>query len=386
MLIKSLFVLASSALLCGCAAGSMATPVPPSDFDALVERLMRENSVEGMAVAMIDQGRIEHIRAYGHRNAKGDPLTIQSIMYGASLTKTMFAFMVAQLATEGRIDLDRSIADYLSKPLSEYNDAEDAYAPWHHLAGDDRWRALTPRILLNHGSGFHNFYWLEPDQRLKFHFAPGTRYSYSGDGIILLQFVLEQGLGIDLQSEMQRRVFTPFGMQRSSLIWRPDFAVELADGWTAEGKAIGHDERSSVRAAGSLDTTIEDMARFVAGVMDGPEDLRKELFRPQLAIGSATQFPALQPEVPFEDRNSTLSAGLGTVTFNGPQGRGFFKGGHNDWTGNMLVCLEATRRCVVMLGNDVRAERIFPQVTSLALGETGLPWNWEYGETLRPGR
>ena len=77
-------------------------------------------------------------------------------MYGASLTKAVFAYTVMQLVEEGRIDLDRPIADYLPKPLPEYGNL-DAYGNWGDLAGDERWRRITPRILLTHSAGFANF-------------------------------------------------------------------------------------------------------------------------------------------------------------------------------------------------------------------------------------
>ena len=80
-----------------------------------------------------------------------------------------------------------------------------------------------------------------------------------------------------------------------------------------------------------------------------------------------------------EIRHFHLFAGLGVVVFDGPQGRGFFKGGHNDSTGNTWVCVERSRRCAVILSNDVRAEAAFPQLVRTLLGETGVPWNWEYG-------
>jgi hypothetical protein len=43
------------------------------------------------------------------------------------------------------------------------------------------------------------------------------------------------------------------------------------------------------------------------------------------------------------------------------------------------VCLERGRRCVVILANDVRAEAAFPDLVRAVLGETGAPWQWEYG-------
>lgn len=361
------------------------SPAPAADLRSKLQthvpRLLHETGTKGLAVAVIEDGRVRYVKAWGVRNARGDPLTTETVMYGASLTKAVFAYTVMQLAAEGRIDLDASIAEYLPKPLPAYPE-EDRYSSWPDLAGDERWRKLTPRILLTHGSGFANFGFLEPDRKLRFHFEPGSRYAYSGDGIILLQFVLERGLNLDVGAEMQRRVFKRFGMRNTSMTWRPDFARNMADGWSAEGRIEPHDERSTVRAAGSMDTTIADFARFAAAFMRG-EGLTKrgraEMIRPQLAITTSSQFPTLQAELPPVRQFKTLAAGLGLITFSGPSGRGFFKGGHNDTTGNMWVCLERRRRCVILLANDVRGEAAFPDIVKLVLGETGLPWAWEYG-------
>ena len=364
---------------------ALAAPAQAKMLDAsrvaeLAKAAMAETSAKGLAIAVIDDGRMTSAQAFGERNAKGDPLMTETVMYGASLTKAVFAYTVMQLAEEGRIDLDVSIAAYLPKPLPEYGNL-DAYGNWGDLAGDERWRKITPRILLTHSAGFANFWFVEPDQKLKFHFDPGTRYAYSGEGLILLQFVLEEGLGLKLGEEMQRRVFDRFGMVNTSMIWRPDFARNLADGWKADGAVEPHDERSRVRAAGSMDTTIADVAAFAAAFMRGeglkPKS-RAEMLRPQLPIRSRSQFPSLVPEAPPAERWKDLAVGLGVITFNGPQGPGFFKGGHNDSTANIWVCLERKRRCVVILSNDVRSETEFPKLVDAILGDTGLPWRWEY--------
>ena len=352
----------------------------PRSVEAAALRAMQRTGAQGLALAIIEEGQPVLVRSWGKRNAAGDPLRTDTIMYGASLTKAVFAYTVMQLVEEGVIGLDRPIADYLPRPLPEYADAEEDYAPWHHLAGDERWRRLTPRILLSHRSGFANFAFLEPDGRLRFHFDPGARYAYSGEGLILLQFVLERGLGIDLGAEMKRRVFDRFGMADTSMVWRPAFAANLADGWAIDGSTEAHDERGRVRAAGSMDTTIADFASFAAGFMRGEglrAETRAEMLRAQQPILGVAQFPPLAPE-PASPRWPGLGAGLGVVTFDGPQGRGFFKGGHNDTTGNLWACLERGRRCVVLLSNDVRAEAAFPGLVESILGETGLPWRWEY--------
>lgn len=363
--------------LAACATTPAAPQLPSSAaIDAEVQRLMAQEQVVGMAVAVIDRGEIVHVNAYGYANREEQrALQTDTVMYGASLTKTAVAYLVLQLVDEGRIDLDRPLAEYLPKPLPEYEE-------FAALAGDDRWRLLTARHVLNHTTGFHNFRWLEDDRTLRFHFAPGERYAYSGEGFYVLQLVLEEGLGIDLGAEMQRRIFEPFGMTRTSMQWRADFRPNLADGYAMDGSFEPHDERSRVSAPGSMDTTIEDQARMWAAFVNG-EGLsaasRAELVRPQQPIRSAHQFPPLWLDTDPRGPEINLAAGLGLVTFNDPEaGLMVFKGGHNDWTGNMAICQDARRRCVVFLGNSVRAEMIYPELARFILGDTTFPWWWEY--------
>jgi CubicO group peptidase (beta-lactamase class C family) len=345
-------------------------------IDTEARRLMAREDVKGMALAVIEDARVVHVAAFGHRNVeRGLPLEPDTIMYGASFTKTAFAYMVLQLVDEDRFELDKPLASYLARPIPEYEDYSD-------LAGDDRWRLLTGRHVLTHSTGFANFRWLEEDEKLRFHFTPGDRYAYSGEGFYLLQLALEEGLSLDVKTEMQRRVFDRFAMANTSMQWRPDFAENLADGYAMDGTFEPHDERSNVSAAGSMDTTIEDQARMWAGILRGEgltEESRAELVRPQLEISSAHQFPTLAEETDTRARRIGLAAGLGLVTYGEAQGKGWFKGGHNPWTGNMAVCQEAHRRCVVLLANSVRAELVYPELVEFVLAGPAVPWWWEYG-------
>jgi CubicO group peptidase (beta-lactamase class C family) len=348
--------------------------VPSARIETAAKAMMAKANVQGLAMAVIDEGKVVFVRSWGRRNVeKNLPLETDTIMYGASLTKFAFAYMVMQLVDERKLDLDRSIATYLPKPLPEY--------PFYQeLKTDERWRKLTPRILLSHTSGLANFAFLEPDEKMRIHFEPGSRYAYSGEGIILLQFVLETGLGLNVGDEMQRRVFDRFGMTRTSMMWRTDFAGNLADGYGLDGSFEAHDERSKPRAAGSMDTTIADFARFLAGFARG-EGLsarsRAEMIKPQLAITTPSQFPTLREAASPEMAAIKLAAGLGVVSFESRFGPAFFKGGHNDTTGNQAICVEKGRRCLLFLSNDVRAERLYQRLTEATLGDPGFPWSWE---------
>jgi len=149
------------------------------------ERAMKETGAKGLAIAVIEDGKVRSVRAFGSRNAAGAPLTTDTIMYGASLTKSVFGYLATQLAQEKKLQLDAPIANMLARPLPDYGNL-DAYGNWGDLADDPRWKLITPRMMLNHSTGFANFSFLEPDRKLRIHFTPGSRYAYSGWSKILL--------------------------------------------------------------------------------------------------------------------------------------------------------------------------------------------------------
>jgi len=295
-------------------------------LDAHIEALMAQEDVKGLAVAIVEGGEITHLGAYGYRNVEqGLPLELDTVMYGASLTKAAFAYMVLQLVDEGRIGLDQPIDQLLTRPLP-------SYPRWTSLEGDEAWRALTPRILLSHTTGLANLRFLEPGMDLRFHFEPGTEYAYSGEGFWLLQFVLEEGLGLDVKAQMQARIFDRFGMTRTDMQWREEWRDNLADGYAMDGGFEPHDERSTVSASGSMDTTIADQARMWRGMLAGEglsEAMRDEWIRGQFDIQTAQKFPTLQVHATRDPRGPEigLSAGLGVETWQGPNGPAFAKGG-----------------------------------------------------------
>ena len=138
----------------------------------------------------------------------------------------------------------------------------------------------------------------------------------------------------------------------------------------AVGAAMGDEIRRSYPFAGKTKPVTEDPTELILN----------RTWRPQLAITTRSQFPTLQAELPATQRRADLAAGLGVVVFDGPQGHGFFKGGHDEQTGNTMVCLRARRRCLLLMANDVRAEAGFDELVRFVLGDTGVPFDWEYGD------
>ena len=386
--LQSLAVLLASFYL-PFAAFAQTTPGGPA-LDAEVRKIMTETHANGMAVAVIDHGKVGYVHAYGIRDSKGDPLTTDTIMYGASLTKMVFAYTVMQLVDQGKLNLDTPLMDDLDNPLPSYGPDPvfpDKYGPYKDLADDPRWEKITPRMCLTHSTGFSNFWFVEPDHKLHIHFEPGTRFSYSGEGLILLQFVVEhgrkaQGLGLDV-GDLTRANFDRLGMARTSLIWHNGLDMNVDEGWNDQGQPQAHEKRTKVRVAGSMNTTISDLPKFVAALVSGDglsAASRAEMTKPQLHITAAHQFPFLAPDLPVSERRKDLYAGLGVVVFDGPLGHGFYKGGHDGQTANSVVCIEAGQRCVVILSNDVRSEAGFAELVRFILGDSGVPYDWEYGD------
>ena len=352
----------------------------PEEIDRTVERLMTANDVKGLGVALIENGDVAFAKTYGYRMVeKNLPLETNTIIYGASLTKATFSYFVMQLVDEGVIDLDRSIADYLPQPLPQYEN-------WKDLEGDERWRDMTMGILLSHRTGFSNFRFFDKngdfdrEGKLAIYFEPGSRYAYSGEGFLLAQFVLEEGLGLDVGAEMQKRIFDRFGMPKTSMTWREDFLENYSHNYAVDGENVRHRTWSEAGAAGSMDTTLSDWSKFLAAVVRGEglsPTAKKEMISTQIRIRSVAQFPTLREEWTDEYDDIALGYGLGWGVFTTPRGNAFFKEGHDDGTANYALCIESEASCILLMSNSVRAEGIFKEAVDTLFGETGLPWRWE---------
>ncbi len=344
------------------------------EVDRIVEDLMGKAHVTGLALAVLNHSEIVYLKAFGLRNVeRSEPLTVDSVMYGASLTKSAFAYMVLQLVDQKAIDLDRPVTEYLRKPLPEYPKYAD-------LAADDRYKLITARTLLSHTAGFPNFRWLNDDAKLDIKFEPGTRYAYSGEGINLLGFVVEQVTHRSVADLMRVRIFDRFGMKRTSMVWEPRFASDYSDGYDAQGRFIEHTRKQYAGAGGSMDTTLSDYARFLHGVLSGEgisPASRQQMLSPQIRIHSVKQFPTLAPETTTENDGIQLSYGLGWGLFFSPFGKAFFKEGHDEGTENHAVCFDDRKTCLLVLTNSSNGHSLFKELLEAVIGDRFTPWNWD---------
>jgi CubicO group peptidase (beta-lactamase class C family) len=343
--------------------------------ERFAQKTLDDAHVAGAQIAVLQHGKRVWVHSFGLRNKdKYLPMDNDTTTWAASITKSVFACFVMQMVEAGELNLDTSIAIYLPKPLPEYD-------KYKGLAGDERWHKITPRILLSHTAGFANFAALEPDQKLRIHWEPGTHFAYSGEGINLLQFVIEQKTGRSLADLEQERIFGPLGMHQSSLVWQPSFAANVAGGHDPDGKYSAFVQRTSPRAAGSMMTSGNDLATFMEALLGNKvmsAKTRAEMLTPVISIPNKHQFPTFDEEKAIEGPAVGLAYGAGwgllTKTKYGPA---FFKEGHGDGAQNYLICFERSKTCMIILTNSDNGELAFRPLLETIIGDTVTPWGWE---------
>ena len=345
----------------------------PGQIDSTVNRLIEAAHVTGAGIALFHGGKIVYLKTYGMRDTGNNlPLTPDSVMNAASLTKSAFATVVMRLVQRGKLNPDEPIEQYLGKPLGDF-------APYADLKGDPRTAALTLRILLDHTSGFANFPWMESDHKLHMHYDPGTHYGYSGEGINLAQFVVEKVTGKSATQLMQEELFGPVNMSRSSMIWLPTFESDFANGYDEHGGSLGPEQHTRPGAAGSMETTPRDYAAFLSALMRSKvlsPATRDKMLTPQIRIHSAHQFPSLSIETTTAYDPIELSYGVGWGLYKSPYGRAFFKEGHDDGWRNLALCF-LNGDGILLMTNSANGEGIFKPLVETLLGATAFPFDWE---------
>ncbi len=356
------------------------TKISVDSLNTKIDYLMKAANVSGIAISVFNDNKPIFSKTYGFANVQNNiPFQQSSVMYGASLSKMVFAYIVMQFVQEKVIDLDKPLVEYLSKPLPDFK-INGWNRGYQDLKDDERYKMITARMCLNHTTGFPNWRWFEDDKKLKFKFDPGTRYSYSGEGIYLLQFVIEQVTGKDYETISQERVFKPLDMTNTSQIWQARFDSNICYGHNAKGKPYELMKWKEASAGGSMSTTLEDFTKFYAALISSnglSKKSFKDMTRTQIRIKSRSQFGPLAIIDCTDNENIQLGYGLGVGVFKTPYGRSFFKEGHDDGWGHYSICFPDKKIAIVIMTNNDNGESIFKELLAYAIGDTFTPWRWE---------
>lgn len=353
------------------------------DVDSLdhkIKFLMNAANVSGVAVSVFNNNRPVFNRTYGMADVqKKVPLQQHSEMYACSFAKTVFAYIIMQLVQERVIDLDKPLVEYLPLDLTDYK-INGWNRGYQDLKGDLRYKKITARMCLTHTTGFPNWRWFEADKKLKIKLEPGTRYSYSGEGFYLLQFVIEQITGKDYETICRERVFKPFSMDGTSMVWRKDFNNNVCYGHNSKGEPYELMKWKEAGCAGTMTTTPADYTRFFTAFINHT-NLSEQSFelmtRRHVQIRSQKQFGPLAMIDSSGNDNIELGYGLGIGVFTTPYGRAFFKEGHDDGWGHYSIAFPDRKTAMIILTNNDNGESIFKELLQYAIGDTYTPWQWE---------
>lgn len=241
-------------------------------IDAHVKAAMAASAVPGLAYAVVEDGAVVHLAAFGAAGPGGRPMTAQTPLVIGSVGKSITALAIRQLEEAGRIDLEAPVTRYL---------------PWFSLAGPegaaDR---VTIRALLDHTSGLSTADGQDPRW-----YAPGRTpedvarglaavradrpagtYQYSNLNYIVLGVVVEAVSGQAYGDYIRGHIFEPLGMTHSYTSLDAAAAAGPAQGHRfLFGAAVPFDEPypTGVVAAGYHVSTAEDMAAYVAALANG---------------------------------------------------------------------------------------------------------------------
>lgn len=355
--------------------------ISSADLDKKIEVLRTNAQVHGLAITIFNNNQPVYKKTFGYKNNETkEPIKGSTNIYGASLSKAVFATLVMKLVEEGVIGLDKPLQNYLPKPIWEYPPTKKWHDNYSDLKNDSLYKKITARMCLTHTTGFANWRWDEPDQKLRVNFTPGSRYSYSGEGLVYLQVVLENLLNTTLEKLMEEKIFTKAGMKMSSYTWQPRFEKDYAIGHNAKGELYEKDKDNDARSASTLETTIDDYSLFTQAFLNGtllkPSSVA-EMFKPQIRLRSVKQFGPLR----FRDTTANdaigLSYGLGWGLLQSPYGIGAFKEGHGDGFQHYSIIFPKQGTGIIIMSNSDNAESIFKELLEITIGDTFTPWYWQ---------
>ncbi len=318
-----------------------------------IPQLMKDGEVPGLSIAVIKDAKVIWQQSFGVANsATNQPVNDNTIFEAASLSKPVFAYGVLKLVEKDKLDLDTPLVKYLPKP---------------YLENDERAGLITARMVLSHTTGFPNWAMGQP---LKTQFNPGERFSYSGEGFVYLQKVVEHLTGQPLDAVMRKEVFEPLGMTSSSFVWMDKYETLKATGHDSAGTAKSLRKYSQAIAAGSLHTTTADYAKFVIAMMKGT-GLKKETFKQMLnhqtkVDEGCSNCLAKKPTGKF---SNSIFWGLGWGLQQTENGKAFWHWGDNNGdTHCFVIASEKQKSGVLIFTDSANGHSIIPEIVSQVMG------------------
>jgi len=234
---------------------------PAADLVA-AERV--RSQTPGVAIAVIEQGRVTRVQGFGQANIEHMVPVHPDTMFKTSATgMQLTAAAIMMLVEDGKIALDAPVSHYLADTPA-------------------KWAKVKIRHLLDHTSGlpatpngdfrtdYSNAELLAIIGAQDLNFPAGTRWRFSYAGYIVLGFIIEQVTGEPWAQFMARRIFTPLGMHTArgidemAIIPNRATGYEIRDGQLRNAEWVSPTANST--ADGSLYLSVLDYAAWAQAI------------------------------------------------------------------------------------------------------------------------
>ena len=240
----------------------------PARAEAYVASWVRDGQFQG--TVLVTKGGEPLLRkGYGLANREWNiPNAPDTKFRLGSITKQFTAAAILQLVERGKLSLEDPISKH-------YADAPAA------------WEKITIHHLLNHTSGIVSYTGLpgffqkqamiartpveivKLTQEMPLEFDPGTKFKYNNTGYVLLGHVIEKISGVGYDEYLRKNIFEPLGMKDSGYDWNTSVIARRASGYNPDGKLAPYLDMSLPHAAGSLYSTVDDLAKWVEALESG---------------------------------------------------------------------------------------------------------------------
>lgn len=363
---RSLLLATAGAMVAGCTLPEIRDPL-----DKRLARHMNERRITAVSYAVVDGGVLVLADGLGRTAATlGDPTTPATLFQAASISKSVTAAVVLALVAQGRLDLDRDVATYLTRwhlpPSGLTRDrpvtlrrllANTAGTNVHGFRGYPIGAALPDTIAILSGSAPAN------SAPIRVVATPGSAWAYSGGGYEIAQAVVEDVTGESFAAAAGRLVFGPFGMGRATFAQPlpPDVEILAARGYAANGRAFpGGGHIYPELAAAGLWCSPSDLGLFACGLIDS------------YAGRAGAPLPRGLAAEMMQGVDGT-TYGLGGAVRRTADGHPVFvKEGANAGFRSWLTVLPAEGKAAVIMTNSDRGNDLFAPF----FADVAAIWNW----------
>jgi len=225
----------------------------------------------GATVIVVKNGKTLLRRAYGAADIDAKtPLTPGTVLRLGSITKQFTAAAILLLADEGKL----AVNDPITRFFPDYPTQGKVITVEHLLTHTSGIVSYTSKS--NYGNNMAKDFtvaqMIDGFKNDPLEFEPGTKFAYNNSGYFLLGAIIEKVSGMSYASFLEQRIFTPLGMKDTAFEGFERSRAPRAAGYSAKEKGFGPTAALSMTqpyAAGSLVSTVDDLARWDAAITSG---------------------------------------------------------------------------------------------------------------------